>query len=75
MSKRDASLSTVRAINAAIRANEQGCGKAVYAIKNGKKIRISQAQTVGGSRKLSGVLYVRGLPDGKWFSPDSITQE
>lgn len=74
MSRRHSSLATVRTINAAIRANEQGCGKAVYAIKNGAKIRITRART-RRERTLPGVLQVYGPADGHWFTPDSIVQE
>lgn len=77
MSRLKSSLTTARAINAAIRENEQGRAGYVYAIKNGAKVRIYQAKTMGGSRKrkLPGVLYVRGLADGYWFAPDSVIQE
>lgn len=69
MSKRDTSLTTVRGINATIRANEQGRGGYVYAIKSGMKIRIYKAHSTGG------ILSVCGLTNGQWFTPDSITQD
>jgi 8-oxo-dGTP diphosphatase len=77
MSKLKSGLTTARVINAAIKENEQGSGKAVYAVKNGAKIRITKARTFFGSRKrqLPGELYVRSLADGHWFAPDSIIQE
>jgi 8-oxo-dGTP diphosphatase len=77
MSKRESGLTTVRAINAAIRANEEGYGQAVYAIKNGAKIRITRARTFFGSRKrqLPGELYVLGQANSQWFTPDSIILE
>jgi len=36
-------LTTVRSINAALRASEQGNGRGVFALKNGVKFPISKA--------------------------------
>ncbi len=58
-----------RAINAAIRANEQGRGQPVYAVVAGIKHRVYQAKTS------TGVANVRRLSDGQWIIPESVVQE
>lgn len=66
-------LKTVREINAAIRANEQGKGGYVFAqifgITMNYETRIIRAKAVKGS------LYVRRLDNGQWLAPLKVWQE